>query len=304
MPLFQRRKRETERASRPPQLSESVPALARGRIGHALFDYVIPDSGSHFGYGINVTDQMVLNEQLHWVLTREWGLPRINATNDDIRNILPKATDSQVLDIVEAWYPATQRVVEAVDASSGVHYQGGSYTMRTAENIGAQYRAAINDIFDDGDVAWQLVGETIVPRSSLAMHATVVEPIFTLTQGDPKLASVEKAYQDALRELKPGGDPSDAITDAGTALQEMLTVAGAKGNALGPLLADARKRGLLAPYDSKLAEAIDAIGDWVSADRSQRGDAHNVRDASRDDAWLAVRVAGALILRLAAGRKR
>jgi hypothetical protein len=31
---------------------------------------------------------------------------------------------------------------------------------------------------------------------------------------------------------------------------------------------------------------------------------NHVREASWDDAWLAVRVAGALILRLAAGRKR
>jgi hypothetical protein len=84
----------------------------------------------------------------------------------------------------------------------------------------------------------------------------------------------------------------------------MLVAVGARGNALGNLLADARKRGLLAPYDSKLTEAIDAIGAWVSAERSERGDAHHVREASRDDGWLAVRVAGALILRLAAGRKR
>jgi hypothetical protein len=136
------------------------------------------------------------------------------------------------------------------------------------------------------------------------MHATVVEPVLALAQGEPKLAAVEHAYQDALSELKPDGDPSDAVTDAGTALQEMLVAVGARGNALGPLLTDARKRELLAPYDSKLAEAIEGLGDWVSADRSERGDAHHVRDASRDDAWLAVRVAGALILRLAAGRKR
>jgi len=136
------------------------------------------------------------------------------------------------------------------------------------------------------------------------MHATIIEPVLTLTNGDARYAKVEKAYQDALRELKPGGSPSDAITDAATALQEMLEAVGAKGNALGPLFADVQKRELLAPYDSKLAEAIEALGEWVSADRSGRGDAHHVREASRDDAWLAVRVAGALILRLAAGRQR
>lgn len=72
---------------------------------------------------------------------------------------------------------------------------------------------------------------------------------------------------------------------------------GCKGNALGPLADDARKRGLLAPYDRKII-------DWVSADRSDKGDAHNATPASRDDAWLAVHVVGALILRLAGDANR
>jgi hypothetical protein len=78
----------------------------------------------------------------------------------------------------------------------------------------------------------------------------------------------------------------------------MLLAAGAEGNALGPLLASARGKGLLGPYDSKLAEGVKLIGDWVSADRSTRGDAHSASNANIDDAWLAVHVAAALIVRL------
>jgi hypothetical protein len=36
----------------------------------------------------------------------------------------------------------------------------------------------------------------------------------------------------------------------------------------------------------------------VSADRSERGDAHLVKESDSDDAWLVVHVVGALILRL------
>jgi hypothetical protein len=64
------------------------------------------------------------------------------------------------------------------------------------------------------------------------------------------------------------------------------------------MLDDARKRGLLGPHDSKLARGVEQIGDWVNADRSERGDAHLEKDADADDAWLAVHVAGALIVRL------
>ena len=89
---------------------------------------------------------------------------------------------------------------------------------------------------DDHDVAWQLAGHQIIPRASVAMHATVVAPIFALTQGEPRLAAVESSYKDALRELKPDGNLSDPITDAARALQEMLVVAGARGDSLGRLL--------------------------------------------------------------------
>lgn len=301
MRLFQRRRREEERATKPPKLTDAVPTEARGQIGHALADHCYPNSGDRLGpYAISTPDWVILNEQIKWVLTRAWGVAGFQ--HDDVRNALAAATNAQVLDMVESWFPAMRRIAEAMDASSGVYHSGG--TARVVDSLGAQYRDRINDIFEERDVAWYLAGERIVPRSSAAMQATIIEPVFALTEGQAKLAGVETAFQDALRELKPGGDPRDAITDAGTALQEMLKAVGAKGNALGPLLTDARKRGLLAPYDSKIAEAIDAIGDWVSADRSSRGDAHEVKEASRDDAWLAVRVAGALILRLAAGRKR
>src|SRR5437867_3146024 len=52
------------------------------------------------------------------------------------------------------------------------------------------------------------------------------------------------------------------------------------------------------PWGSTAAAGVERIGEWVSADRSARGDAHAVTDADADDAWLAVHVVGALLLRL------
>lgn len=82
------------------------------------------------------------------------------------------------------------------------------------------------------------------------------------------------------------------------------TLAGCKGNSLGPLAKDAKARGLLAPHDETLSDALQKIIDWVSADRSSKGDAHNASTASRSDAWLTVHVVGALILRLSEGSSR
>ena len=301
MPLFQRRRERERRAAdaaagKPRPVVPSFPVEARRKLVWAGADNV-PAVDVDL---MRRLDAATLARQQAAVLVREWG--RVEFTANGLADYLVKgATDDEVVDIIESWFVAATQIVSMVANTA----YGGGWSEQEALNTASEaYRNKVNEILDDHDIAWQLVGEEMIPRSSTAMHATIIEPVLALTNGDARYANVEKAYQAALRELKPGGSPSDAITDAATSLQEMLEALGARGNALGPLLADARKRELLSPYDSKLADAIDALGDWVSADRSSRGDAHHVREASRDDAWLAVRVAGALILRLAAGRTR
>ena len=154
----------------------------------------------------------------------------------------------------------------------------------------------LNVILREERVAFEFIADQMVEIESTELHAEVVAPVLRLLSGRAGWADVETAYHNALHELA-GGDPADAITDAGTALQEALTLLGCKGNSLGPLIDDAAKRGLIAKHDKPLLH-------WVSADRSTTGDAHGVTGASRQDAWLAVHVVGAIILRLASGAAR
>ena len=304
MPLFQRRRERARRAAeaadgRPRALALKFSPEARGKLVYAAADHV---PAVYIGL-VGSPDAALLFVQEAAVLVREWG--RVEFMPGGLPDFLARrATDDQVVDIIEAWFAAANQIVTMAIGQNGGAY--GGWQEREALGVASEaYRARVNEILDDHDMAWQLVGDEMIPRSSLAMHATIIEPVISLTSGDSRYASVEKAYRVALHELKPGGNPAHAVTMAGTSLQEMLEAVGARGNALGPLLADARKHELLAPYDSKLAEAVAAIGDWVSADRSGKGDAHHVRDdVSAEDAWRAVRVSGALILRLAAGRKR
>jgi hypothetical protein len=78
----------------------------------------------------------------------------------------------------------------------------------------------------------------------------------------------------------------------------MLTALGCSGNALGPLIKPAREKGLLASHDSPLVNAVDKILNWVSADRSELGDAHEVSSATVEDACFTVHIVGAILLRL------
>lgn len=160
----------------------------------------------------------------------------------------------------------------------------------------SQLMANVNVILAEERVAFELVEGEMVPFQSKELHQSVVVPTLQLLSARRGWESVEKAYQDALKELADGRQ--DAITDAGTALQETLTVLDCNGNALGALAKSALHKGLLAPHDSRMVDTIKRLIDWVAADRSEKGDAHNATPATRDDAWLTVHVVGALILRL------
>lgn len=160
-------------------------------------------------------------------------------------------------------------------------------------------RDEVNSVLASYRVAFELVGEAVVEFESREMHVEVVAPALTLLGGDRQFAAVEAAYQSALREIADPNGAADAITDAGTALQEMLEARGCEGNTIGSLLKSARSRGILNASDKKLEAGIADIIDWVSADRSTKGDVHKSSDAIRADAWLTIHVVGALILRLA-----
>lgn len=63
------------------------------------------------------------------------------------------------------------------------------------------------------------------------------------------------------------------------------------------LAKSAQATGVISAHDRRLI-------DWVSADRSVKGDTHNAQAASVEDAWLAVHIVGAIILRITGGPLR
>ena len=159
----------------------------------------------------------------------------------------------------------------------------------------------LNDALYRERVALEFVEFNLIERSSEELHVEVVQATLRLLAGRSTWASIERAYRNALDEIA-NDKADDAITDAASALQEAFALVGCKGNALGPLIKDARTKGILAPHDQTLGDAISKIADWVSADRSEFGDGHRgASGANREDAWFTVHVVGALILRLASG---
>jgi hypothetical protein len=155
----------------------------------------------------------------------------------------------------------------------------------------------VNIVLREHRISFELVGDTMVPFASKELHFEIVVPTMRLLSGRIGWEKVESAYQDALGEIADG-KPADAITDAGTALQEALVTLACEGNTLGVLAESARSRGLFAPHDTLMTDMLHKLVDWVSADRSEKGDVHQAREPSVEDAWLTVHIVGALILRL------
>lgn len=162
----------------------------------------------------------------------------------------------------------------------------------------SRFADTVNTVLREHRISFEFVGAEIVPLASQELHAEIVAPALRLLSGRTGWAKIEAAYQDALGEIA-NGKSTDAITDVGTALQETFIALECKGNALGPLVKSARDKGLLGPHDMLMTDVIERLVHWVSADRSERGDSHKVAEITTQDAWLAVHVVGALILRLA-----
>lgn len=160
---------------------------------------------------------------------------------------------------------------------------------------GELFVSGIGVILNEHRIAFRLVDKRIVPVSSDELHAEAVEPALRLLVGQ-RFSGAHAAYLKALREIQHS-DPADAITDAGTALQETLSALGCQGKVLGELLRDAKTKGLLAGHDQALIDGIKKFGDWAAGERN-RGEAHRHSDATLADAWLMVHVVGALVVRL------
>jgi hypothetical protein len=224
------------------------------------------------------------------LMLRDQGVTFLGYKRDPVADILGFAgacDDDAFPDLIEALLLAMEK-------------QDRNSFMTPAAPRFEQFHGAVNAILREHRVSFELIGAEMFDIESQVMHHDVVAPALRLLRSQRGWEAVESAFRDALAELSDG-KPGDAITDAGTALQEALRAVGAKGDQLGNLIASARQQHLLSPHDTPLVTAIERALHWVAAERSQNGDSHLVTDADMDDAWLIVHVVGALIVRLQGG---
>lgn len=267
MPLYSERNRKEQYAAREAAgenlWTEELPIQARMQIAE-LWDLFEGGSWDSSRFARRAAQEL-----------RIAGLSRTASIHSDA--LLRTADTSHYLDLIECL-----RVAIAADPKGRAQV--------------SEFDSILNGFFENHRVAFRLVDGEFIPFKSDELHREVVEPVIRLLV-DKRFEKAQTAYISAIKEIAI--DPADAITDAGTALQEALEALGCKGNALGSLISDARKKGLLGGHDQPLTDGIEKFTVWAAAMRNNMGDGHHVTDANRNDAWLMVHIVGALILRLA-----
>lgn len=236
------------------------------------------------------TTQQFYAEVARNMILRDEGLPYLQQSGAnplaDLLSCLRDGDDEFLPTVIEA----LTKVLVIPGRNFGVLHE-----YETADH--EHFWNTVNTVLREHRISFELVGDAMVPFASKELHTEIVVPTMRLLSGRVGWEKVESAYQDALGEIADG-KPADAITDAGTALQEAFVALRCEGNTLGALAKSARNKGLFAPHDVLMTDMLHKLVDWVSADRSEKGDVHQAREPSVEDAWLTVHIVGAVILRL------
>ena len=216
-------------------------------------------------------------------------------------------------------YSPTNDVMSAItyqlyDSDRGIYYSAfsddvvlslieGIWTLLSSRPMGRWnnprqfYTGEIRTILEDHRVSYDFVEGHIIPRKELIMHSEVVVPTLTLLAGRKDFDFAERRYVEALKSIQDHRF-DDAVTDASGSLEAVFDALGCDGKTLDRKAKQAQDVGLMSRHDQRVI-------DWISADRVAKGDSHiSARETTRDDAWLAVHVAGAFMLRLANSENR
>jgi len=215
---------------------------ARFKLGYAVSDLAQGMTGQYSFDLLGAAQRKTLSDL---------GLPRLSKrqtsdASEDVMNACLHAGEDVIFSLLEAL------ILLSAATSGGGRGLGYEDYLTLHERLPV-FVGTIRSILREHRLSFDLIDGRFIPMESREMHEDVVVPALTLLGGRKDLARVEVAYQEALDELHTG-TPDDAITDAGTALQETLVALGCDGNALGPLANSARSKGIISAHDRKLID--------------------------------------------------
>ena len=232
------------------------------------------------------------NSQIHFdracgELKREFGRAFLaspaNDSPKDLEEFVLSCPDEELVTVIEIFYHICLNQQIA--------------SLAAAYAAGLIFKEKVKALLRVDRIAYELIDGMMIPVESFELHASIIEPTVRLLRNLTGWEKVQDAYLEALDEIK-NNKPDNAITDASRALEEALNFLGCEGNSLGKRINDGIKKGVFSSHDKPMLDEIDKVMHWVSADRSEKGDAHLSPIANLDDAWFHVHIVGAVLVRL------
>lgn len=232
-------------------------------------------------YAINESSRypQVFIDSAQYTLCKKYGMTYLANPGFtrvlDFAEFINQGTDDDVADAIEVFHACLN--------NRSLQSQTNEFSNSSS------FDSEVRRLLVENTIAFDLYEDQIIPRGEHEMYGVVIEPLLGYLGADPRFTRAKTAYLNGLDQIKKNDGPN-AITDFGTAIEEMLRALGASGNNSGQLVESGVRLGLIKQSDKPL------LG-WIAAQRNN-GEAHRVVDGDLDDAWLHAHVAGALLLKL------
>lgn len=169
---------------------------------------------------------------------------------------LARCTDFEVLDFVDGVF---QVLAQTSEGYAGIDYEVMKHTT-----------TRLNAICEEEGVGYRWVDGELIRFDDPVTHAEAVEPAMELLAAG-KFGHANAEFRRAL-ECYRSGAWRDAITNANAAFESVLKVVTGKHNlTAGPLIAEARRQGVIPGYMQSSAENLEKVMNVVPAVRGQEG---------------------------------
>ena len=179
---------------------------------------------------------------------------------------LSRCSDFEVLDLIDAVF---QKLDESSQGYAGIRHE-----------LLTHAATRLNAICAEEGIGYRWVDGELIRYDDPVTHEEAVRPAIDLLSSG-RFGEANAEFRRALECYRTGAW-RDAITNASAAFESVLKVVTRKGNlTAGPLIAEARRQGVIPAYAQNAAENLEKLMNVVPAIRGQHG-AHGLGERERE----------------------
>jgi hypothetical protein len=201
--------------------------------------------------------------RMHLVYPEKDSPTGLRTSKGQLRAHTATCYDTELMDYIDAVFQKSAEIIER--STEG---EGGQEAQRLASEI--------NRIFEEEGVGYRWVGGRLVRFDGEITHTEATLPALNALAAG-RFGAAEGEFDAAVAAYGRGAW-RDTLTHANAALESVLKIATGKRGTAGPLIAEAKKKGLIPDYLEASAESLAEMAHAVPAARGQQGSSHGLGD--------------------------